>query len=909
MASGFGTAHFGPTGTYQGAYGPGMSSRHGTAERGYGGNFGLTPPSSPPRRSNTPNRRPGRGSDREPSNAGSRERSRDRNRSPSQTNRMPEEWGGRTLRSERLIAELTQRVANVEGQVNMLKNHADAESNRMGAIEAALPQRMHSIEERQASHVELLNNLSRLINDQLVTMNHRVSKLEAPSPAAAGGGGGPAHFGMATPPDSPFAPTNAQEPRPTPTFTNLPHQAPPDPWAQSRWAQPPSPASAPSTRGNEASRDFNRKEWSISDKKVSKQLIPFDGNPSNYKNWNERVRDHCKEVNSGWSYVFHAVESSKVKLHLSDCAYWTMPNGAGVDLRWASQHLWSFIRSNITNTVHMRCLTLTMNEDDNGFELWRMLFLENEGGAEQVEIAGMNDLHAFPQCPSASDVLHYTGQWNITRMKYGNDLPDQHLRQMYLNMLPEKIAADIRDKRECDTLQKCMDQVMRDIHRYNDGKLAKIHSQRLKHMLSQGPKNSINALVSQEEQPQRAESGEQSMMYMMAQKMDGLVAALNNQNGAPRGRQQHQQTGGQSRQPSPRQSTNGLPRPNPRFKGCWCCGKEGHSRQNCEVFQEIIKKNGGKVPTNYKGAYERFLEKKGKTVSALTEVEEQEMQDEFAETQVWAFPEILPEDDDDTLLCGTCEEDDFPSLSRESLKAMPMPVRVPPTPTSNKFSALDDDNDEKDDEEDMLRALQQLSPNIQVGQKLSQRQRKTQNSSPTLTKHKIAALAEQVRTGEISLPSIDLDNDNDYEAVWALVDSGAGRPCANRRKHFPDSTSPMIPSKVRLSTATAEEVKSRGVFKVKCMTAEGNPIEQEFEDIDVDMPILAVTCLAANGEKGSQVIFRKQDGEIVDLSNNRSSNFVKRRGVYFIKLFIKKDQPSKSIVKKKKPDFTRPGTN
>ena len=236
-----------------------------------------------------------------------------------------------------------------------------------------------------------------------------------------------------------------------------------------------------------------------------------------------------------------------------------------------------------------------------------------------------------------------------------------------------------------------------------------------------------------------------------------------------------------------------------------------------------------------------------------------------------------------------------------------MPPHVKPTHTSNKFSALDDDDGERDDEDDMLRALQQLSPNVQVGRKPSQRQRKAQNSPQTLTKHKIAALAEQVRSGEISLPSLDLDNDAEYEAIWALVDSGAGRPCANRQKHFPNNTSPLIPSRVRLSTATAEEVRSRGVFKVKCMTVEGNAIEQEFEDIDVDMPILAVTSLASNGDNGSQVIFRKHDGEIIDISNNRSSNFVKRRGVYFIKLFIKRDKPSKSILKKKKPDFTRPG--
>ena len=318
-------------------------------------------------------------------------------------------------------------------------------------------------------------------------------------------------------------------------FSSPPPSAPQaDPWAQTRWGSAAAPA-AQSTGPELRTDGVDRKDWAVTNKKVSKQLVPFNGDPSTYKNWNERVRDHFKEVNPNWGYVFNGVESSKVRIPIADCRLWAMPNGMQCDLKWAAQHLWSFIRSNITDTVHIRCLTLTMNEDDNGLELWRMLFLENEGGAEQVEIAGMTDLHSFPSCPSAADVLHYTGQWNITRMKHGNDLPDAHLRQMFLNMLPEKIASDIRDKRECNTLQKCMDQVMKDIHRYNDGKLAKIHSQRLKQMLSRGPKNPVNSLVAHEEQ--HTESEEKSMMCALAEKLDGLVAALNNQNGQTRGRQ------------------------------------------------------------------------------------------------------------------------------------------------------------------------------------------------------------------------------------------------------------------------------------------------------------------------------------------------------------------------------------
>ena len=273
----------------------------------------------------------------------------------------------------------------------------------------------------------------------MVNVNDRVTILENSSntttPATAGGAGGPARFGIATPPDSPFAPTTAQEPRSASMFSSPPPRAPQaDPWAQTRWGSAAAPA-AQSTGPELRTDGVDRKDWAVTNQKVSKQLVPFNGDSAPYKNWNERVRDHFKQVNPNWSYVFNGVESSKVRIPISECRIWAMPNGMQCDLKWAAQHLWSFIRSNITDTVHIRCLTLTMNEDDNGLELWRMLFLENEGGAEQVEIAGMTDLHSFPSCPSAADVLHYTDPWNITRMKHGNDLPDAHLRQMFLNMV------------------------------------------------------------------------------------------------------------------------------------------------------------------------------------------------------------------------------------------------------------------------------------------------------------------------------------------------------------------------------------------------------------------------------------------------------------------------------------------
>ena len=67
---------------------------------------------------------------------------------------------------------------------------------------------------------------------------------------------------------------------------------------------------------------------------------------------------------------------------------------------------------------------------------------------------------------------------------------------------------------------------------------------------------------------------------------------------------------------------------------------------------------------------------------------------------------------------------------------------------------------------------------------------------------------------------------------------------------------------------------------MQLMIQECNIINQTFEDADVDMPIIAVTSLAAHGLQGSDVIFGQHDGSIVDM------------GVYFIKVFIPNDNMS-----------------
>ena len=82
------------------------------------------------------------------------------------------------------------------------------------------------------------------------------------------------------------------------------------------------------------------------------------------------------------------------------------------------------------------------------------------------------------------------------------------------------------------------------------------------------------------------------------------------------------------------------------------------------------------------------------------------------------------------------------------------------------------------------------------------------------------------------------------------------------------------------------------------------PCSAEFEDVDVDMPIIAVNDLF---KEATEVIFRQENSELVDVGTGRRSRFTKKRGVYFMKMFYKKNQCHDQCDHDQDMDFHRPG--
>ena len=97
--------------------------------------------------------------------------------------------------------------------------------------------------------------------------------------------------------------------------------------------------------------------------------------------------------------------------------------------------------------VYSRRVQMVNGETCNGLELWRRLYVENEGGAEQVVMAGLRRLHNFPQCPDRSKLGAWLGEWLTLKKSHAHSFSEESLFVMLNSMLPEAVAKEVRDRK------------------------------------------------------------------------------------------------------------------------------------------------------------------------------------------------------------------------------------------------------------------------------------------------------------------------------------------------------------------------------------------------------------------------------------------------------------------------------
>ena len=646
---------------------------------------------------------------------------------------------------------------------------------------------------------------------------------------------------------------------PGPTFGSSPHPS------ASPSQVPPTPSSWATAGAGTNMMPWNEKHWTV-DHKPPRELRTFDGDIRFYDKWRLRIRNHFIASNMFYQNIFDLIESNREPITfqaLSQTKLEILPNANWI---WLANHIFGFVAKCVNDAMLGRLTTMAGGEEFNGFEVWRALHVEHRGGSVEMTCNERGFFIDFPRCDKVEDLQNHIVQWKKLQMEHGVGLPDAHLRHMFRGIIPEHVTDELKKlQSQFPVWDMEYNYVYKEISRLNDSRLSKWNMQRLTEAIKPKSSQKINHVGSEQrhvEQSQDVPPPPIPDMSSMQANLERMVAAAFSkaERGRPsavdRGRSTAKNTSSGSRSGSVNSNSSQKPRyrslPNPKFDGCWCCGEKGHSRAQCKEFARIRAANGGKIPRDYKGAYEKHVEKLAKSTITAAITNDFSDHDEFEHDETFVWPML----------------------------GSPPP---PKTSISNKFSALSD-SDTDEDESEIVKALAQLSSNVTVGPKKPQSQSRKAKSGLDMTR--IHAVAKKIRDGHLTLPDIKLESNSEYECCWALVDTGAGVNVASKSQ-FPNAEKVQAPE-VQLTTAGGSLLPNQGAMRVVTTSQEGIVRERIFYDAPVDMPIISIAEASKEGNNGSNTLFRKTDGYIEDNATHKRQHFVKRKGVYFVKLFTKK---------------------
>ena len=159
---------------------------------------------------------------------------------------------------------------------------------------------------------------------------------------------------------------------------------------------------------------FKQSKWAISPKTTEDlKNNPFSGDISSYQEWHDNMRGHLMGANQGYGRLIWDLEHEQLPLPSNRLAAHPYMPGLPCQLLWVTRQLWTVISRHVAKTYRKSLRGLVNGEEMNGLELWRLMHLRFESGAEEVELADLGALHMIPKCPSGNELAQYLGDWNM----------------------------------------------------------------------------------------------------------------------------------------------------------------------------------------------------------------------------------------------------------------------------------------------------------------------------------------------------------------------------------------------------------------------------------------------------------------------------------------------------------------
>ena len=317
-----------------------------------------------------------------------------------------------------------------------------------------------------------------------------------------------------------------------------------------------------------------------------------------------------------------------------------------------------------------------------------------------------------------SQLLQHLTEWVAALTKYGGSVrqDESTLRALFLGLLPKEYEVKLKPKvakyqnwqslhQYCkDKLEQFRDQQIADaLHGKKSGHTGRRYANAL-----DGTGDQIIAQTGNgrhrpgEPQPATVATGPAAVPTM--QDLATMINALGtNARRPPPPGARNQQGGNAAR-------TRKFPRF--FFKGCWECGKEGHSRHECEIWKRLLASNNNKPPQGHKGAKDKaYLEWKEKRNAA----------NKAKNGRIASLTEDNTEEEDGWSETGDSDDQIFSFISSD---------QGPDFAHPNRLQAIEDDDDDEDPEVDAVAPandfgfLNEVAHRIQLGKRMPQSQRK-----------------------------------------------------------------------------------------------------------------------------------------------------------------------------------------
>ena len=128
---------------------------------------------------------------------------------------------------------------------------------------------------------------------------------------------------------------------------------------------------------------------------------------------------------------------------------WLIENNIeGVDEWDLSTMVESFLVGYLRRSMYNRRVQLSGGELENGFEMWRRLFIDFQGGSTAVEFGGARRLQEFPKCTSLPKLSEHLDDWTDVLATCGSELGHcpRLLRNMVLSNIPKNLEDEFLDE-------------------------------------------------------------------------------------------------------------------------------------------------------------------------------------------------------------------------------------------------------------------------------------------------------------------------------------------------------------------------------------------------------------------------------------------------------------------------------